>query len=95
MAVSSARLAPLGCFRALVKRVASANPSPSIFQSEFLPNDGTIAESLKPDTQRARSVLLAAGEPTGQLPTLEERRANYEMVAGSKYGTAAALLAGV
>lgn len=40
-------------------------------------------------------VLLAAGEPTGQLPALEERRANYEMVAGSKYGTAAALLAGV
>ena len=36
--------------------------------------------------------LLAAGAPTGQLPALEERKANYEMVAGSKYGSAAARL---
>ena len=36
--------------------------------------------------------LLAAGAPSGQLPALEERKANWEMVAGSKYGSAAARL---
>ncbi len=36
--------------------------------------------------------LLAAGAPSGQLPALEERKANYEMVAGSKYGSDAARL---
>ena len=36
--------------------------------------------------------LLAAGAPSGQLPALEERKANWEMVQGSKYGSAAARL---
>ena len=36
--------------------------------------------------------LLAAGAPSGRLPDIEERKANYAMVAGSKYGSAAARL---
>lgn len=37
--------------------------------------------------------LLATGAPTGRLPALEERQANYAMVAGSKYGSEAAQMA--
>ena len=37
--------------------------------------------------------LLATGAPTGRLPALEERQANYAMVAGSKYGREAAQMA--
>ena len=37
--------------------------------------------------------LLATGAPSGRLPALEERQANYAMVAGSKYGREAAQMA--
>ena len=37
--------------------------------------------------------MLATGAPTGRLPALEERQANYAMVAGSKYGREAAQMA--
>ena len=37
--------------------------------------------------------LLATGAPTGRLPALEERQANYAMVASSKYGREAAQMA--
>ena len=37
--------------------------------------------------------LLATGAPTGRLPALEQREANYAMVAGSKYGNEAAQMA--
>lgn len=37
--------------------------------------------------------LLAAGAPTGRLPALRERQANFELVAGSKYAVAASQLA--
>mmetsp|Transcript_18577 Transcript_18577/g.35905 ORF Transcript_18577/g.35905 Transcript_18577/m.35905 type:complete len:200 (+) Transcript_18577:46-645(+) len=33
--------------------------------------------------------LLASGTPTGQLPDVRERRANYKLVQGSKYARAA------
>ena len=53
-----------------------------------------------PDDDYRRFVLvdddgrpLATGAPTGRLPALEQRQANYAMVAGSKYGSAAAQMA--
>lgn len=37
--------------------------------------------------------LLATGAPTGRLPALSQRQANFELVAGSKYAVAASQLA--
>ena len=73
---------------ASARRGARAVPPRIAFKLVWAPGDDFRRFVLVDDD----GALLAAGAPSGQLPALEERKANYEMVAGSKYGSAAARL---
>ena len=73
-AISSAELALLGCFQALVERVASANPSPSSVRSEFSPDVGTIATSPKLEIRAPTQCFVRVGRSWGSVHTQSDKR---------------------
>ena len=51
----------MGCFRALIDRVASANPSPSSVRSEFSADVGTLATSPKLEIRAPTQCFVRVG----------------------------------
>ena len=78
MAISSAKLALLGCFRALADRVASVNPSPSSFRSEFSPDVRALATSPKLEIHAPTQCFVRVRRSCRSVHTpSDKRRGNH------------------